>query len=63
MSKGEVVGALLTLFIALPIWLFLLYSILSAVHPDRLVWFLYWVYVPVQIIIGIIQGVVKSMSN
>lgn len=60
---SELIGGLLSLFIGLPIWLFLLYSILKAIQPDRLVWFLFWIYVPVQIIIGILTGIVKSFEE
>lgn len=60
---SELIGGLLTLFIGIPIWLFLLYNILRAIQPDRLVWFLFWVYVPVEIIIGILVGVVKYFEE
>ncbi len=47
--------ALLGLFVTLPIWYFLLYTILSAIHPDRLVWFLFWVYIPLGIFLGTVK--------
>jgi uncharacterized protein with PQ loop repeat len=53
-SRGKVVSMLLFVFVSGPIWYFLLYSILKAIHPDRLVWFLYIVYVPVGILNSII---------
>lgn len=43
-------GSILSLFVTLPIWFFLLYTILTAIHPDRLVWFLFWIYVPIGFI-------------
>lgn len=43
-----------------PIWFYLMYVVLSAAHVDRLVWFLYWVYVPVTIILTIIGKVADS---
>jgi hypothetical protein len=34
----------LGLCVTTPIWLFLVYTMLCAIHPDRLVWFLFWIY-------------------
>jgi hypothetical protein len=39
--------------IIVPIWYFLMYTVLTAIHPDRLVWFLFWVYVPLRLIAGL----------
>jgi len=55
--------ALLGLFVVLPIWFFLLYTILSAIHPDRLVWFLFWVYVPLGVLMGIFEKLTKGISK
>ncbi len=49
MKKSKVIAALLAVFIILPIWFYLIYYILSAVGASQLVWFLFWVYVPVSI--------------
>jgi len=49
MKKSIIVAVILALFIELLIWFYLIYFILSSLSPDRLVWFLYWVYVPVTI--------------
>lgn len=46
MTKSKTIGILLTLFVVLPIWFFLLYSILESVNASELMWFLYWIYVP-----------------
>ena len=56
----KTVTALLGLFITLPIWYFLLYTILSAIHPDRLVWFLFWAYVPLGFFLGIVEKLTKK---
>jgi hypothetical protein len=45
------------LLVRFPIWCFLVYVMLKAANPDRLVWFLFFVYVPIgflNIAIGII---------
>lgn len=47
---GEVlvskIGAAIAVFITMPIWYFLLYTLLKAANVDRLCWFLFWVYIP-----------------
>ena len=48
------VAGLLSLFIILPIWYFLLYRILEAVNATELMWFLYWVYLPVSVFASIL---------
>lgn len=52
MSKG--IRALMAL-ITLPIWYFIMYTVLSAIHVDRLVWFLFWVYVPMGMVLTIAE--------
>jgi hypothetical protein len=39
--------------VIVPIWYFLMYTVLTAIHPDRLVWFLFWVYVPLRLTAGL----------
>jgi hypothetical protein len=53
------IGGLISLFITIPIWYFLVYSILQAIHADRLVWFLFWIYLPAGIFAQIIEKVAK----
>jgi len=48
------VAGVLSLFIVMPIWFFLLYRILDAVNATELTWFLYWVYIPVTILAGVL---------
>lgn len=52
----KAVGGLIALLVVLPIWYFLLYRILDAVHANELMWFLYWVYVPAGLLV---QGLIK----
>lgn len=49
-NKAEITGGILGIFITTPIWFYLLYWMLSQLNPDRLVWFLYWSYVPITVI-------------
>lgn len=46
-----------------PIWYFLLYTLLSAAHVDRLVWFLFWVYVPFSFLIRVLEKAIQSKEN
>ena len=53
-NKAEITGGILAIFITTPIWFYLLYWMLSQLNPDRLVWFLYWAYVPISVIAQIL---------
>jgi len=55
MRKLNVVSAILGVLICMPIWFFLLHRILEAVNASELMWFLYWVYVPVSLAVGVIS--------
>ena len=46
----KAISALLTLIVTIPIWFFLLYQILDAVHATPAMWAAYWVYLPMNII-------------
>lgn len=39
-------AGLITVFIVMPIWYWLLYQVLTRVNASELMFFLYWVYVP-----------------
>ncbi len=54
MKKSKVISMILGVLIITPIWFYLLYYILSQLEPDRLVWFLYWAYVPTSLIVNIL---------
>lgn len=49
MNKARVISALLSLFVSLPIWFWLIYQILLRVDASELMFFLFWVYVPVTV--------------
>jgi hypothetical protein len=54
MQALKTIGALLVVFITLPIWFFLLYKILQAVDASELMWFLYWIYLPVSTLVAVL---------
>jgi len=62
--KGlKIFTGIVGLCITLPIWFYLIYSILCATHPDRLVWFLFWVYVPLTFLVSIIQVIIGNAEK
>jgi len=48
------VAGVLSLFIVMPIWFFLLYRILDAVNAAELTWFLYWIYIPAAVLASVL---------
>ena len=45
----KAIASLMGLFLVAPIWYYLLYQILIRVDASELMFFLYWVYVPVAL--------------
>jgi hypothetical protein len=60
MNKKTIVAIVLALLVELPIWFYLIYWILSQLHPDRLIWFLFLIYVPIVIITTILGKVIAG---
>lgn len=48
----KVIAGLIALCVTLPIWFFLLYRVLQAVDASELMWFLYWIYLPANVIVS-----------
>lgn len=49
-----------SLFITLPIWFYLLYKILESVHASELMWFLYYIYLPVCLLLNIVKEIINK---
>ena len=47
-------ASLLGLFVSIPIWYYLVYQILIRVHATELMMFLFWIYVPVTLLVQIL---------
>ena len=62
-NKKTIVAIILALLMELPIWIYLNYWILSQLKPDRLVWFLFWVYVPTLIISSILTKIIVGEKD
>jgi hypothetical protein len=45
------------LFIAMPIWFYLIYQILVRVQATELMFFLFWVYVPIAMAVHIVAKI------
>lgn len=54
MKTSKIIMAIAYLFVTGPIWFYLLYKILVLVNATELMFFLYWVYLPVSLLMGTI---------
>jgi hypothetical protein len=59
-NKLSTLVALVGLLVSLPIWFYLLYQILVRVQASELMFFLFWVYVPVSLLITVISKLLES---
>jgi hypothetical protein len=51
MKALKIAFSLIAVVILLPLQGFLLYTILAAIHPDRLIWFLFWIYMATEFLL------------
>jgi len=63
MKTSKLILLITSLFITGPIWYYLLYKILIGVHATELMMFLYWVYVPVGILMTIISKTTEDKKD
>ncbi len=54
---------LISIFITLPIWFWLIYQILVRVDASELMWFLYWVYVPASLLVHVLMKMVSQEAT
>ncbi len=59
----QVLIAVIGMILYMPIWLYLLYWLISHSNPDRLIWTLFAVYLPVYFFISILSEIVKNMEE
>jgi membrane protein DedA with SNARE-associated domain len=62
-KAAKTIANVLSTFIVMPIWFYLLYKVLSAVNATELMWFLFWVYIPVGILARIIYAIVERSEK
>lgn len=55
------VTGLLYILLSGPMWFWILYQILLRVNASELMWFIYWAYVPVSLVVGILGMIVTHI--
>lgn len=55
--KAKAIAGLLTAFIVMPIWYYLLYKLLQNANASDLMWFLYWIYLPAGLFVHLVTSV------
>lgn len=63
MKKLKLAVGLMSLFLTAPIWYYLLHWMLVASNAGDLQMFLFWVYVPLAFVLGIISAVARSTDE
>lgn len=62
-NKKIAVGIILSLIIEMPIWIYLQYWVISQLNPDRLIWFLFCIYVPTIITTSILAKIIAGEKD
>lgn len=60
MKAFSTIAGLLTVFIQLPIWYYLLYKLLEASMATELMWFLFWIYIPLGLFTAVVAKLVQK---
>jgi hypothetical protein len=60
MKAIKTIVAILGLLVVAPIWYYLVYQLLLRTHATELMWFLYWVYLPVGILTSILTKIIDA---
>lgn len=63
MSALKAIYGIMSLFLVLPIWFYLLHSILIAIQASQFEWFLFWVYIPFGVLTSILQKIIESAAD
>ena len=64
MTKAlQTIVAVIGFCIALPIWFYLLHTLLVAAHVDRRVGFLFWMYVPMSLLAAALSKVIEAIKR
>lgn len=59
MKAAKAIVAVLSVVVIAPIWYYLLYRVLESVQATPVMWLLYWVYLPVALLCGIINKLLE----
>lgn len=63
MKALKIIGALVAIFIGLPITFYLQYQILKRVDASELMWFLFWVNIPVVVFVQSVLKIAEKSSD
>lgn len=55
----KAIATILAMCCTLPIWFYLLYKVLVLVNATELMWFLYWIYLPVTFLVATLSELAK----
>lgn len=56
----KILAAVLSVLVTLPIWFYLLYQVLVRVNASELMFFLYWIYVPVALVVAAVKQAIQK---
>lgn len=60
MKAIKVISALLGLFIYLPIAFYINFWVLKQLSPDRLIWFLFFINIPIAVFISLVTRLLEE---
>lgn len=63
MKAMKAISNVVSVLVVIPIWYYLVYQILLRVQASELMFFLYWVYLPVGILTQILSRIAESGSK
>ncbi len=56
----KIINGVIAAFIVMPIWFYILYQILDAIKASELTWFLYFIYVPFAMFVGMVSNIISN---
>ena len=63
MKALKAIYAILGLSVVMPIWYYLLYKVLQGVNATEVMWFLYWIYLPVGILVQVLTKIAEASHD
>ena len=63
MKAAKIITGLLALVVSLPITFYLQYKILSMIQATDVMWLLFWVNVPMFILIQVVSKIAESVND
>lgn len=62
-DKDAAIGCLmhlLRLFVLLPLWLSIMFGVLTHIDAPTWLWVVFWIYAPSILVIGLLTGIVEA---